>query len=295
MATLNDVQTSMNGKVDEKSSLTSGIAFLDERNDDEVVKQQYVIFKLKNKKRGRHYLDGINSAINPNTKRRERIYLIRGADSIWQSDLIELLKDKDYVARNRDSILFEEGIARVRVDDDRRLEFARANNNNLGVKNRVANGKHDFYEYDPVAESKERHEKQMLKINMVIAAKDMEEKKMKMLASFLGISPVDDLGMPKQPDGIRTELMIKADNDPINFKKYLDSKEVEISYMVKRAIIDAKIDLTGQAGNAIWADGKGFIGKIPLGRKSYEYLTELAMTNSAEGKAFLEQLQQVIK
>jgi hypothetical protein len=65
--------------------------------------------------------------------------------------------------------------------------------------------------------------------------------------------------------------------------------------MLKRAIIDEKLDLTSPANNSIWADGKGFIGKIPQGRKHFEYLTELAMTNSQEGKLFLEQLQQVIK
>lgn len=295
MSTLKDVQNSMNGTTDEKSSFTPSISFLNDKNDDAVVKQEYVIFKLKQKKRGRHYVDGIGSAVNPKTKRRERIYLIRGSDSIWQSDLIELLKDKEYVAKNRESVLFEEGIARVHVKDDRRLEFARANNNNIGVKDRQANGKHDFYEYDPVAESAERYKKQMLKINMVVKAKEMPADKMKKLASFLGISPVDDLGMPKGEEAIRTELMIRADNDPINFEKYIDSKEVEISYMVKRAIIDAKIDLSAQANNAIWSGGKGFIAKIPQGRKHYEYLTELAMTNSQEGKAFLEQLQQVIK
>lgn len=292
MATLKNVQDSMNGTQDDNSSFTPTIT-LEEKAP--IVEQQYVIFKLKTKKRGRHYLDGINSAVNPNTKKRERIYLIRGADSIWQSELTELLKDKDYVAKNRDSILFEDGIARVHVSDERRMEYAKANNNNTGVEKRVANGKHDFYEYNPVAESAERFKKQMLKINMVVKAKEMDGSKMKKLASFLGISPVDELGIPKGDEAIRTELMIKADTDPITFEKYIDSKEVDISYMVKKAIIDAKIDLTAQAGNAIWAEGKGFIGKIPFGRKHYEYLTELAMTNSPEGKGFLEQLQQVIK
>jgi hypothetical protein len=292
MATLKNVQDSMNGTQDDNSSFTPAITLEDKAP---IVEQQYVIFKLKTKKRGRHYLDGINSAVNPKTNKRERIYLIRGADSIWQSELTELLKDKDYVAKNRDSILFEDGIARVHVSDERRMEYAKANNNNIAVEKRVANGKHDFYEYNPVAESAERFKKQMLKINMVVKAKEMDGSKMKKLASFLGISPVDELGIPKGDEAIRTELMIKADTDPITFEKYIDSKEVDISYMVKKAIIDAKIDLTAQAGNAIWAEGKGFIGKIPFGRKHYEYLTELAMTNSPEGKGFLEQLQQIIK
>lgn len=126
---------------------------------------------------------------------------------------------------------------------------------------------------------------------MVVKAKEMPIEKVKKLASFLGISFIDELGMAKGDEGVRTELMLRADNDPENFAKYFDSPEVDTAYMVKKAILDAKIDLHAQAGNAIWANGKGLIGKIPAGRKPYEYLTELAMTNSDEGRRFKEQLQ----
>ncbi len=88
--------------------------------------------------------------------------------------------------------------------------------------------------------------------------------------------------------------MIRADTQPDLFGTYVDSKEVEISWMVRKAIIDAKIDLTGQAGTALWAGGKGFIARIPSNRKAYEYLTELAMTNSDEGRTFKEQLEQIV-
>lgn len=128
---------------------------------------------------------------------------------------------------------------------------------------------------------------------MVLKVKDMPADKVKKLASFLGVAFVDELGMPKSDEGIRTELMIKADTDPVTFQKYVDSREVEVAYMVRRAILDAKIDLTGQTGNAIWANGKGFIARIPSTRKPYEYLTELALTNSEEGRAFKQQLEQI--
>jgi hypothetical protein len=44
----------------------------------------------------------------------------------------------------------------------------------------------------------------------------------------------------------------------------------------------------------MWAGNGGFIGKIPQHRKPLEYLTELAMTNSQEGKQFKEQLESII-
>jgi hypothetical protein len=102
------------------------------------------------------------------------------------------------------------------------------------------------------------------------------------------------LGQLKSEDGLRTELMIKADTQPLLFSKYIDSEEVDVAYSVKKAILDAKIDLTAQDGNALWAGGKGFICKIPAGRKPYEYLTELAMTNNDTGIRFKQQLQTVV-
>jgi hypothetical protein len=290
MADLKTVQASMNGdKVPAKKEDFFGIS--DGLQPTAVAKQEYVIFRLVKKKKGRTHVDGVcDNVMNPVKKRRERIYLLQGADSIWQSDLVELLKDKEYVRSNRRSLLFENGVCRIPVWDERALEYARANLKNVGSL-RSGNGKFDYYEYDANAEQAERHKKQVLKIDMVIKAKEMPVEKMKKLASFLGISFIDELGMPKGDEGVRTELMIKADNNPELFSKYIDSQEVDIQYMVKKAIIDAKIDLTGQSGNALWANGKGFICKIPAGRKSYEYLTELAMTNSDEGRNFKEQLQ----
>lgn len=299
MATLKDVGAAQAEAAEKNQSSLQEEIFVPNystgKPDESVVAQQFVIFKMRNKRRGRHYVDGINSAVHPKTGKRQRIYLLRGADSIWQTELTETLKDKEYVAKNRISLLFEDGVLRVPIHDERMLEFARANNNNMGVEGRVANGKHDFYEYDPQKEQQARHEKQLKKINMVIAAKEMPVDKMKKLAMYFAIPLVDDLGMPKSDDGLRTDLMMKADSDPLNFEKYIDSPQVEISYLVKKAIIEAKIDLTGQQGNAIWAGGKGFIARIPVGRKPYEYLTELAMTNSDEGRKFKEQLQTTVK
>lgn len=213
------------------------------------------------------------------------------ADSIWQSELIELLKDKEYVKRNRRSLLFDDGILRVKKDDERALEFARATKHNVKDK-KSGSGKFDFYEYDAGAEQKERLKKELKEVDMIIKAKEMKVDAMKKLAAFFGVRFTDEIGMPIGDDGIRTELILKAKHDPYTFEKYLDSDEVNVSYLVKRAILDAKVDIDNNS--ARWADGKGFIAKIPADRKHYEYLTELAMTNSEEGKKFKEQLQTIV-
>lgn len=291
-ASLKDVQLSQSGEAQTQQQTESSFSFPTNTNPENVVAPMYVIFRLVKKQR-RLRIDGIcDNVLNPKTKKRERIWLLRGADSIWQSELTELLKDKEYRNSNRLSLLFEDGVCRIPVIEQRMLEYARVNTHNVG-QNRSGSGKYDYYEYDAGEEQKFRLAKQMLKINTVLKIKDMAAEPMKKLASFLSISFVDDLGQAKGDDGVRTELMLKADTQPETVNKYIDSKEVEVAFMVKRAIIDAKIDLTGQQGNALWAGGQGFIAKIPATRKAYEYLTELAMTNSVEGKAFLEQLQQM--
>jgi hypothetical protein len=291
MATLKDVTFSQSEEKVQEKTVTNLVSV--DREIPPIVPQSYVIFKLKNKRNGKVNIDGISEAVNPKTNRRERIYLLSGADSIWQSELKNLLSDKDYMRTSRRSLVFDGGICRVPLHDERMLEFARVNNNNMGVPKRVPNGKWDFYEYDPEAEQKERHQKQMLKINMVLKANELRAEKMKKIAWFLGVKHVDDLGLPKSDKSIRTDLLLLVEQDPQTFEKYVDSEEVEISYLVKRAIIDAKIDLTLQQGNAVWASGKGFITKIPAARKTDEYLTELAMTNSNEGREFLEKLKSI--
>ncbi|MES2382397.1 MAG: hypothetical protein V4538_15225 [Bacteroidota bacterium] len=257
-----------------------------------------VLFKLIKKRRGRVYLDNCCDNIpNPkNDGNPERIWLLNGARSIWDSDLEYILKDKSRYDRARRGmdIKFTDSVCMVQSTDTLRLEFMRKNSNNVGKKIEGRGGKYDYYEYDPAQEQKERHAKQLMKIGIITKVNEMPTDKIRKLASFLGISFVDELGMPVSDEGVKTELMIKADTDPATVQKYMDSREVEVAYLVKRAIIDAKIDLGGQNGNAIWAGGKGFIAKIPTNRKPYEYLTELAMTNSDEGRNFKQQLEQMI-
>lgn len=263
--------------------------------EQEAVPIAYHIFKLVKKKRFRLNLDSIcDGAMNPKTKKRERIWNLRGAPSIWQSELTDMLKDREYLNRSRVPIIFEDGVCRVPSFEDNTLEFLRHNIHNVG-KNRNGSGKYDFYEYDAAEEQKLRLDKQMLSVNTILAVNSMQPEAMKKLAFFLGIRPNDDeMGLPKNADGIKSELLLKAQSDPITVKKYMGSKEVEVSYMVRKGIMDAKIDLGGQSGNAMWANGKGFICKVPVGRKPHEYLTELAMTNSNEGRQFKEQLETLI-
>lgn len=298
MAKLKHVQMSMGTDThSEESDIAQEIANI-AVSESKQIENQYTIFKLVNtKKKGRMYIDGIDDDIlNPNTGKRERIWLLSGSSSIWSSDLVEQLKDKDYVRNNRRSLQFEGGILRVPAWDERALEFIRNCRHLIDNPNRRTGSKFEFFEYNPAKQQAEALKREMLEIDMAIAAKEMPIDRARKMASFFGIVFYDELGQPKTDDGIRRELMLFAKKDPKRFESALDSKEVEISYLVKRAILDAKIDTGGADGNAKWASG-GFIAKVPTSQKKdvHKYLVELAMTNSAEGKEFMEQLYVRVK
>ena len=256
---------------------------------------RWIIYKLVNtKKKGRVYIDGIDDVINPQTKKMERIWLLTGANSIWGSDLVETLKDKDFIRNNRRSLQFEGGVLRVPDWDTLTLDFIQNCRHLIDNPSRRGGSKNEFFEYNPAKQQQAALDKEMLEMDMAIEASKMEIGKARKLANFFGIIFYDELGQPKTDDGIRRELMLFAKRDPKKFQQNLNSKEVEVSFLVKKAILDAKIDLGGGNGNVSWANG-GMICKIPAARKPQDYLVELAMTNSDEGRAFLEQLNNVIK
>jgi hypothetical protein len=257
---------------------------------------KYFIFKLVDTSRkGRVYIDGIDDDIlNPITGRRERVWLLSGSSSIWSTDLVEQLKDKNWVANNRRSLQFEGGILRIPSWDERALEFINVCRHFIDNPSRRSGSKHEFFEYNPAKQQQAALEKELLEMDMAIEASKMDDTKVRKLASFFGIIFYDELGQPKTPDGLRRELMLFAKRDPKRFKANLDSKEVEIAFLVRKAIVDSKIDIGGFGGNITWANG-GAIAKIPQSRKPQEFLTELAMTKSDDGIAFLEQLQRIIK
>ncbi len=296
--TLKDVQDSMSGTLDTvleqihqpHQSYADSLAM-----PNPTAKQMYHVFKLVRKGQKRLTLDGICRDVkNPSTGKFETIRLIRDAHSIWSSDLTEFLKDKEHISKNRIGLQFLNGICRIPVDDVHRLEYARMHKSNVGTA-RNGSGKYDFYEYDAAEEQKMRYDKQMKRISLIQSIGGMNDDKIVKLALYLGIKPNDDeIGLPKTMNGFKTELLVMADTQPERVGTYIDSREVEVSYLVRKAIMESKIDLGGSTGNIIWAAGKGFICKLPQARKPLEYLTELAMTNNKEGNQFKEQLETLI-
>ena len=72
------------------------------------------------------------------------------------------------------------------------------------------------------------------------------------------------------------------------------TKEVEIAFVIKKALIDNKIDTTTKRGSAYWSNNGGFICKIPADKKPQHYLVEFAMFSQDDSRAFLEQLNKLM-
>lgn len=284
-------QTEQSNQTTEQSLWEQGLSEI-AKADSETVSTEYKIYKLVDTKRNAPVnIDGIDDVINPKTGRPERIWLLSGADSIWQTDLVELLKDKNYVSQNRRSLRFESKILRIPLWDKLAIEFADACRHNIGNPNRKTGSKLEFFEYDPQKQAKAALDKEMLELDMAILAKETDATTMMKHASFLGIQMIDELGRPKTEDGVRREYMLAAKRNPQLFKKTVGSKEVEVHFMVKKCVLDAKIDIGRENNTAYWSNDGGVICKIPTNRKTLEYLVEFALTNSREGQEFQNNLK----
>jgi hypothetical protein len=294
MAKLKDIQISHEIEKEKNQDHQLLVKFSSEKS--ERPKEGYRIYKLVNMKKGRVYIDGIDDyAKNPNNKnKQERIYLLNGASSIWSSELSELLKDKDYLRQNRRSLTFENGTLRVPEWDEITISFIENCSHFIESPNKRSGSKFEFFEYNPQKMEEARLKREELEIDMAIEAKQMEITKARKLSMFLGLPMYDEMGLPISESGIRSSLMRYARNNPEKFKENIDNKQVEVSYLIKRGIMDAKLDLHGDGGVIKWANG-GFICKLPSSRKHHDYLLELALSNTEEGQTFLEQLKENIK
>ena len=271
------------------SDETSNWARMDAPNND----QKFVVFKLAdNTKKGGVYLHGVDDVVNPATGNVERIRCLLGVETIWMKEQKDLTPD--YVRQNQRSFHFPRGakILRIPESDKAGLEFLKLTNANIGNPKRKTGSRYEFFEYNPQKQQEEALKKEMLEIEMAIQASKEEVEPMRKHANYLGIQAFDEFGMPKTDEGIRREYILVAKRDPIRFQKSLNSKDVEISYLIKKAVAENLIDLGGHTGDVRWSAG-GRIAKIPFGRSTYEYLVELALTNSDDGKRFLSQLQDV--
>ena len=293
MAKLSDVQFSLRGEQKNTEALSLGeqelVTELRQQSEGGV---KYHIFKLINRtRRGGVHVPGIDDVINPATSKMERVRLLSGVDTIWVKEQKDITPE--YVRNNLRSLQFVRGTKILRIPewDTTALEFARITRHNVGSASNKTGSQFEFYEYDPAREQEELFKREALELEMAILAKEMPSDKMRKHAAFLGLRLIDDLGMPKTDDGLRREYMVYAKRNPDYFQKTKDSKEIDIMWLIKRAILDSKIEIGREPGKIYWSNGGGLIGVMSKQDTPEKYLLNLALTNSQDGEAFRDQLQ----
>jgi len=297
MAKLSDVQFSLQGEAKQKNQEAAQaelnvVSDIRSANNDTGTK--YYVFKLvSNTRKGGVHVPGIDDVVNPKTGKMERIRLLTGVDTIWLKEQKDVTPE--YAKMNQRNLSFVRGTKILRIPDwdQTALEFARLTKHNVGSPNNKTGSQFEFYEYNPAKEAEELMKRDMLELEMAILAKGMSDEKMRKHAAFLGIRLIDDLGMPKIEDAIRREYMLEAKRRPEHFQRTVDSKEVELSWLIRRAIIDGKIELNRGSGKVYWAQGGGLIGAFSRQENPETYLLNLALSSSQEGNDFKQQLQRI--
>lgn len=254
---------------------------------------EYVIFKLVNRNgRGNVNIDGVCDVIHPDTGKIERMRLLSGVPSVWIKDQKDITKE--YVDMNRRSLRFEGHVCRILKNDETAIYFAQHHNGFVENPKRKTGSKNEFFEWNPQRIAEERLKQKKYKFEAMQKAMECPEAEMKKHAIYLGVLPVDEMGFPKQPDLLRHEYISKAEENPSKFMESFGSKVVEISFMVRRAIMEAKIDFGKERNKAYFSHGK-FICSLPPNRKPIEVLLELATSTTPEAKEFIEDLQRAVQ
>lgn len=258
------------------------------------------VFKLAHSNKGGGVrIQGIDHVIDlrsvtkekPNGDGPEMIRLLSGVTTIWAKEQKNL--SDDFIRRHLRFLEWPRGTKFMSLPswDLAGLEFARLTRHNRRSKSR-SGSKVEFFEYDPNEEARVRYEAQMLEVEMIIKANQQPEEKMRKHAFYLGINLFEQItGAPKSPEALRTEYILRAKNDPTGFKMSFDSKEVDIHFMIRNAIVDGKVDISRGDNKAYWGKNGAVICPIPKSEQPIAHLTQLALTNSKEGRDFLKELE----
>lgn len=255
-------------------------------------KQGNVIFRLVKPRDADVYVDCHQpNVINPTTKQLDTVRLLKGVYTIWKSEQDKQNITEKYAEKNRRNIKFSRGIAIIPADDITALEALRVIPFNIESAKPQNSERFSFFEYNANKEAEAQLNKRKQKREAVKLASNQDESKMRKHAAFLGINLFNEYGMPKSEQMLRNEYEDFAELHTDRFMKTINSGEVELSYLIKTALSDSKIDI--RENSLYWANG-GFICKMPSNRKPSEYLLEFALFPTEQGKQFLEQLNQIV-
>lgn len=252
----------------------------------------YKVYKLTDtKKKGKYHMEGVDDVWNPTNNRMERIRLLNGFPSLSIDDQKHL--EKAFLEKNRRSLIFDARILRVPDWDQAAIEFLEKSNANIDNPHKKGTRKLTFFEWNPHRQAEIERKKRIAKVEAIKYASMASTEEMRKHSNYLGINFTDELGFPKSDEALRNDYELYAEAQPNKFMQSAGSKEVEVAYIVKKAILDNKIDVHSKRGSAYWAGDGGFICKIPGTAQPKDYLVEYAMMPNDESQQFLSQLRKL--
>jgi hypothetical protein len=252
----------------------------------------YKVYKLTDTtKKGKYHMEGVDDVWNPTNNRMERIRLLNGFPSLSLDDQKHL--EKAFLEKNRRSLIFDARILRVPDWDQAAIEFLEKSNANIDNPNKKGTRKLTFFEWNPHRQAEIERKKRIAKVEAIKYASMASTEEMRKHSNYLGINFTDELGFPKSDEALRNDYELYAEAQPNKFMQSAGSKEVEVAYIVKKAILDNKIDVHSKRGSAYWAGDGGFICKIPGTAQPKDYLVEYAMMPNDESQQFLSQLRKL--
>ena len=252
----------------------------------------YKVYKLTDTtKKGKYHMEGVDDVWTPKNNRMERIRLLNGFPSLSIEDQKHL--EKAFLEKNRRSLVFDARILRVPDWDMAAIEFLEKSNANIDNPHKKGTRKLTFFEWNPHRQAEIERKKRIAKVEAIKYASMASTEEMRKHSNYLGINFTDELGFPKSDEALRNDYELYAEAQPNKFMQSAGSKEVEVAYIVKKAILDNKIDVHSKRGSAYWAGDGGFICKIPGTAQPKDYLVEYAMMPNDESQQFLSQLKKM--
>lgn len=219
------------------------------------------------------------------------IRLIRGASSIWMDEQEGFTPQ--YIQRNKQDIIFNNGILRVPRTNRTLLNFLLNSDDYDKKENRMRNKKARYTLVNTAENESNELKKEEARLRAINFAMNASVEDMMIHAQYLGIGMTNEYGEQKTIAKVRVEYANKAGANPDAFMKSAGTTISKVQFFVKKGLDDGHIDVSTKKGYACWKDG-AVICEIPLGKKAYESITEFAMTKTKEANEFYETLKNVV-
>lgn len=226
------------------------------------------------------------------TESNRTIRLLRGVPSIFVDEQNGLTPT--FIQRNKVDIVFNNGFLRVARTNKTLLNFLLNSDEFDKKKNRMKSRRPKFTLINTADIEQEELEKEQFKFEAIKYAMSAKEEDMIPHAVFLRIPMVNVYGEQKSPAKIRIEYADYASKKPEYFMKTANSPVTKAAFFVTRAIELGILDITKRQGYVLWGESGHPIMELKFGKPVVDQISEYALSDTNESKAFYKQLKAVL-